>query len=98
MEKRTPHCRLSLAKTLIAEGKVRITYGALEGAKRLGLDRRGILAVLLALEPSDFTKSMTTYADHTIWQDVYCPMSLVGDIYLKLTVIEDVLVVSFKEL
>ncbi len=98
MEKRTPHCKLATVKILIEEGKVRMTYGALEGAKRLGLDRRGILEVLLTLESSDFTKSMTTYADHTIWQDVYCPKSSVGDIYLKLTVIEDVLVVSFKEL
>lgn len=41
---------------------------------------------------------MTTHADHTIWQDVYHPKTSAGDVYLKLTVIEDVLIVSFKEL
>jgi motility quorum-sensing regulator / GCU-specific mRNA interferase toxin len=46
---------------------------------------------------------MTTHADHRIWQDVYRPRvemhdgNLV-DVYLKLTVIDDVLIVSFKEL
>jgi motility quorum-sensing regulator/GCU-specific mRNA interferase toxin len=41
---------------------------------------------------------MTTHADHAIWQDVYRPSTQVGDVYLKLTVIDDVLIVSFKEL
>ena len=36
--------------------------------------------------------------DRTIWQDVYRPRTSAGDVYLKLTVIEDVLIVSFKEL
>jgi motility quorum-sensing regulator / GCU-specific mRNA interferase toxin len=51
-----------------------------------------------ALTSRDFHKSMTTHADHRVWQDVYRPMSAVGEIYLKLTVIDDVLIVSFKEL
>jgi Motility quorum-sensing regulator, toxin of MqsA len=37
-------------------------------------------------------------ADHSVWQDVYLPSTPVGDVYLKLTVIDDVLIVSFKEL
>jgi motility quorum-sensing regulator / GCU-specific mRNA interferase toxin len=40
----------------------------------------------------------TTHADHTIWQDVYRPNTALGDVYLKLTVIDDLLIVSFKEL
>ena len=32
-----------------------------------------MLAVVMALTATDFYKSMTTYADHTIWQDVYRP-------------------------
>ncbi len=43
-------------------------------------------------------KSMTAHADHTVWQDVYRPTTQVGAVYLKLTVIDDVLIVSFKEL
>ena len=44
-------------------------------------------------------KSMTTHADHRIWQDVYHAKTVNdADVYLKLTVIDDVLIVSFKEL
>jgi motility quorum-sensing regulator/GCU-specific mRNA interferase toxin len=57
-----------------------------------------MLDVVIALTPTDFYKSMTTHADHTVWQDVYRPTTPFGDVYLKLTVIEDVLIVSFKEL
>ncbi len=69
MEKRTPHSKLAVVKTMVA-----------------------------ALSPRDFYKSMTTHADHRIWQDVYRPKTPAGDVYLKLTVIDDVLIVSFKEL
>ena len=54
--------------------------------------------IVMALDSADFTKSMTTHADHRIWQDVYKPSTQVGDVYLKLTVIDDVLIVSFKDL
>jgi motility quorum-sensing regulator/GCU-specific mRNA interferase toxin len=57
-----------------------------------------MVAVVASLTMKDFYKSMTTYADHTIWQDVYRPKTSAGDVYLKLTVIDDVLIVSFKEL
>ena len=98
MEKRTPHCPLSVVKTLIDAGKVRTTQSARSGAAALDLDYRGMLAVIQALTPGDFYKSMTSHADHRLWQDVYRPTTEVGDIYLKLTVIDDVLIVSFKEL
>lgn len=49
------------------------------------------------MTPADFYKSMTTYGDHGVWQDVYLPRTQVGRVYLKLTVADDVLIVSFKE-
>lgn len=98
MEKSTPHCRLPVVKTMVKAGKVRMTASAVVGAELLGFDRAGMIEVLLALVPADFHKSMTTHADHTIWQDVYRPRTPAGDVYLKLTVIEDVLIVFFKEL
>ncbi len=98
MEKGTPHCKLSVVKALIEAGKVRTTSTARRGAIELGLGFSEMLDVVMALAPSDFYKSMTTRDDHTIWQDVYRPSTEVGDVYLKLTVIEDVLIVSFKEL
>jgi motility quorum-sensing regulator/GCU-specific mRNA interferase toxin len=54
MEKLTPHCELSRVEALIAAGKVRITHTARVGADALGLDYRGMLAVVLALKPIDF--------------------------------------------
>lgn len=98
MEKQTPHCKLSVIKQLVAERKVRTTKSAREGAAALGFDFDGMLAVVLALAPTDFYKSMTTHVDHRIWQDVYRPNTSMGEVYLKLTVVDDVLIVSFKEL
>lgn len=98
MEKGTPHCKLPALKALVEAGKVRTTHAARVGADALGFDYAGMLAVVMALKPMDFYKSMTTHADHTIWQDVYRPNTPAGDVYLKLTVIDDVLIVSFKEL
>jgi motility quorum-sensing regulator/GCU-specific mRNA interferase toxin len=97
-EKCTPHCQLSIIKALIQAGKVRSTFSALAGAAALGFDFEGMVAVVNALVPKDFYKSMTTYADHKVWQDVYRPTTKAGEVYLKLTVVDDVLIVSFKEL
>ncbi len=98
MEKLTPHCPLSVVKALVDDGKVRSTFGALSGAAGLGLDFPGMFAVVRSLTQKDFYKSMTTHLDHRIWQDVYRPSTEVGDVYLKLTIVDDVLIVSFKEL
>ena len=98
MEKPTPHCKLPAVKSLVAAGKVRATHSARLGATALGMELSDMLNVVMALTPADFYKSMTTHADHTVWQDVYRPSTQAGDVYLKLTVIGDVLIVSFKEL
>jgi motility quorum-sensing regulator / GCU-specific mRNA interferase toxin len=98
VEKRTPHCKLTVVKALLAAGKVRSTVSALAGGAALGFDFAGIVSIVEALTPRDFYKSMTTHADHRVWQDVYRPTTAAGDVYLKLTVIDDVLIVSFKEL
>lgn len=100
MEKGTPHCKLPVVKALVAAGKVRATVSAYNGASELGIhDLAGMCAVVLALTSTDFYKSMTTHADHRIWQDVYYAKTANDDaVYLKLTVIDDVLIVSFKEL
>jgi motility quorum-sensing regulator/GCU-specific mRNA interferase toxin len=97
MEKRTPHCKLAVVKALLAAGKVRATYTALAHGAGLGFDFAAMVGVLATLTPGDFYKSMTTHADHRIWQDVYRPKTFAGEIYLKLTVMDDVLIVSFKE-
>ena len=100
MEKGTPHCKLPVVKALVEAGKVKATATAYNGALELGInDLDGMCAVVLALTPADFYKSMTTHADHSVWQDVYHAKTASGDeVYLKLTVIDYVLIVSFKEL
>ena len=100
MEKSTPHCDIPTVKALVKAGKVKATASAFIDARGLGInDLAGMCAVVMALRPTHFYKSMTTHADHRIWQDVYHAKSIAGDdVYLKLTVINDVLIVSFKEL
>ncbi len=98
MEKGAPHCKLAVVRRLVSEGKVRMTKTALVGGAALGFDALDIVDVVMKLAPTEFYKSMTTHEDHTVWQDVYRPSTPAGEVYLKLTVVEDVLVVSFKEL
>ena len=97
MEKNTAHCRLAVVKEMVKAGQVRTTKAAREGGVALGFDFDAMLTVLTALTKNDFYKSMTSHADHRVWQDVYRPTTQAGEVYLKLTVIDDVLIVSFKE-
>ena len=83
---------------LIETGKVRMTASAVAGGEQLGLDRSAIVAIVMALAPKDFYKSMTAHADHRIWQDVYRPTTPVGDVYLKLSVLEDVLIPTVRQI
>lgn len=64
----------------------------------MGFRFEEIVGVLAALTPKDFYKSMTTHADHRVWQDVYRPKTAACEVYLKLIVLDDLLIVSFKEL
>ena len=98
MEKRKPHSPLSVVHALVEHGQVRATMTALGGAAAMDMAFDEMLDVIRALTIGDFFKSMTTHADHRVWQDVYQPSTAAGDVYLKLTVIDDVLIVSFKEL
>lgn len=98
MEKRTAHYSLEQAKRLMAEGHYRITRTAFDGALAMGLDEQDIVRTVCGLTRANLYKSMTTHADHKIWQDVYHPVVGGIAVYLKITVLDDVLVVSFKEL
>jgi motility quorum-sensing regulator/GCU-specific mRNA interferase toxin len=98
MEKRTPHYHLSIVKSMVQAGKVRMTVSAYASGAALGFSRGGIVDVVMSLTLNDFYKSMTTHTDYKVWQDVYCPTTKAGGVYLKLTVINEVLIVSFKEL
>ena len=76
-----------------------ITVTAAKDAAKIGFDMDGIRAVVRSMKKEHFYKSMTSYSDHKIWQDVYhIPF---GDkiIYIKFTkgVITEFRLLSFKE-
>ena len=48
MEKRTPHCKLTVVKALVEAGKVRTTHAARVGANELGLALSEMLDVVMA--------------------------------------------------
>lgn len=96
MEKGTAHYSLAEVRALLEVGRMRLTRSAYDGANQMGLNKRSVRDILLQLAPRDFYKSMTAYADHTVWQDVYRPITPNGALYVKLIVTDGVLVVSFK--
>lgn len=98
MDKRTPHYSLEVVKKLIQRNKFGITRTAMALAyDEFGLFPGDILKVVLNLTVKDFYKSMTTYSDHRIWQDVYRPLINRTRAYVKLNIVNDcVIVIQFK--
>jgi motility quorum-sensing regulator/GCU-specific mRNA interferase toxin len=50
---------------------VAATGTALETALALGFGRHDIVNAIQTMQPAYFYTSMTSYADHKVWQDVY---------------------------
>lgn len=64
----------------------------------MGLTTAEMLAVIASLSRRDFYKSMTTYADHRVWQDVYhAATPLKKQAYIKITLRDQAPVIQFKE-
>ena len=99
MEKPTPHYNLKVIKTQVMQhGILVFTATARQGASALGLSELDAVGVVLNLQRSQFFKSMTTHADHRVWQDVYHALCANGKIaYIKLTLQDGALVIQFKE-
>lgn len=98
MEKRKPHYSLETVRKLIECGGWRFTHAARVGALTLGLDEVSALATVNNLVAASFYKSMTTHTDNRVWQDVYHTPLIDGRMaYIKLTVHDGLLIVSFKE-
>jgi motility quorum-sensing regulator/GCU-specific mRNA interferase toxin len=72
---------------------------ALRNAAGLGFGRDDIVATIQTMRRGHFYKSMTAYADHRIWQDVYHVPSPAGVLYVKFTadLLTAFLLLSFKE-
>ena len=99
MEERTPHYDLSRIQAQVARlGAAAFTKTALDGGRNMGLTSAEMLAVMASLTRRNFYKSMTTYADHRIWQDVYHAATPVKkDAYIKITLRDEAPVIQFKE-
>ena len=99
MEKPTPHYDLAMVQAQVARlGPAAFTKTALDGGRDMGLTTREMLAVIAALTRRNFHKSMTTYANHRIWQDVYyAPTPVDKEAYIKVTMRATAPVIQFKE-
>ena len=86
MEKYTPHYDLAVIKADVRRlGAKAFTRAAKEAGKNLDLDISEMQAVVFKLQNRMLYKSMTTYADHRVWQDVYHIHSHGLEIYIKVT-------------
>ena len=99
MEKRTPHYDLTRIQADVARlGAAAFTKTALDGGRGMGLTTAEMLAVIASLSRRHFYKSMTTFADHRVWQDVYHAATPVRkDAYIKITMRGSAPVIQFKE-
>ena len=100
MEKRKPTYDLAAFKAAFDDAdKLKVTGTALRSASALGFGREEIVATIRAMRRQHFYKSMTSHADHRIWQDVHHVPSEIGTIYLKFTadMVSEFLLLSFKE-
>ena len=102
MEKRRPTYDLKSIKSAFSQVRSlgRATSAtAFRGAQEAGLSRTDMIEVIQSLRTSDFYKSMTSYADPHIWQDVYHARFRGTQLYVKFTVQPSghYLLLSFKE-
>jgi len=100
MEKRRPTYDLTAIKTVLASiDTLAMTSSALRDATALGFDRAAVAETIAGIEGSMFCKSMTTFADHRVWQDVYHVPAFEMTLYVKFQadVVTEFTVMSFKE-
>jgi motility quorum-sensing regulator/GCU-specific mRNA interferase toxin len=100
MEKQTPHYPLAEIQAQMQEvAGLRLTFSAQRGIARLDWDYAEAVAAVQGLARSDFYKSMTTYADHRVWQDVYYAEHLGVELYVKFQRdVDGYFTISFKRL
>ena len=100
MKRRRPTYALAEFQRRVLAGSYVVTRSAREGAAALGFDESDVIACVLALTERDFYKTMESEQFPELWQDVYRPTYRHAALYVKLqlSVIEDAVVISFKEL
>lgn len=90
---------LTRVQALVQEGNFVIRGVALDHAFLLGFDRYDIVACVLALDDSDFVKTMSAEQCPGLMQDVYKPIYLGLRMYVKVQLAQtgSAVVVQFKE-
>lgn len=100
MEKRRPTYDLDAIKAAFGSvDQLAMTSSALRDATALGFDRAGVVETIGGIRRPMFYKSMTTFADSRVWQDVYHVPARGLTLYVKFQadVITEFTVMSFKE-
>jgi motility quorum-sensing regulator/GCU-specific mRNA interferase toxin len=100
MEKMSATYKLvELKRCFCNSNQLRVTGSALLGARSMGFTRQDMVEVVQQLKESDFVKSMTTFHDHKVWQDIYNTSFNGCELYVKFQKDElGYFVISFKEL
>lgn len=98
-EKRKPTYDLDAVRAWARSSRFSITGSALRSAAALGFASPDVVTVIQTIERKHFAKSMTSYADHREWQDVYHVPSEAGLLYVKFRadLVTEFLLLSFKE-
>ncbi|MBV9571310.1 MAG: type II toxin-antitoxin system MqsR family toxin [Alphaproteobacteria bacterium] len=100
MEKRRPTFRLDRFREVCGDPRrLAVTRSALSDALSSGFAREDMAAVVRSIKPSQFYKSMTSFADSHRWQDVYHVPWNGMVLYIKFTddTLTEFTVLSFKE-
>lgn len=97
-EKRPTYNLENIKEAFSSEDLLRITRTARKSVIEMGLRDSDVVNAIQRLEARNFYKSMTSYQDHRVWQDVYHIEYGELILYLKFTVdSEGFFVLSFKE-
>ncbi|MDY0328430.1 MAG: type II toxin-antitoxin system MqsR family toxin [Arcobacteraceae bacterium] len=97
MEKGIAHYSLNNIKELITNSQYFITQTARIDYVSLGFNDDEVLEVIQSLESKDLYKSMTSFQNSSIWQDVYYKQAKNIDLYIKLQITQNAIIISFKE-
>jgi len=97
MKKPSATYSLESIKKLIREGQSIITTSALMGAAELEFIDEDIHSAILLLSDEDFYKTMASKKRKSTYQDVYRKEYKNVLLYIKLQIVEQAIVISFKE-
>lgn len=93
----TPAYSLQEIQSLLKNDRYRITLSANKSAVELGFDINDICDVIKRMSADDFYKSMQSKNNANSYQDVYHPEYGGYKLYVKVQIVEDLVIISFKK-